>query len=208
MNPVVVLRLVIGIHGILRGRIGFAAATGVILRAISRSGELFRASRWGGRDDEESAYVKSTILLPAIYLVLKERFGTEIALPLIERVIVMVSTGVDSAFEEAHGLHRISDPLERWKAYRRGLSAGGFGRFNRMEDEEPSPDRMSYTVRRCIFHDCFTEAGAPEITRFICDYDRTAHERLFPELAFSRDGSWENSIGHGKDHCRYLWEKK
>lgn len=205
MSLFVVLKLVAGIHGILRKKIGFVPAIGVILRAVPSSGELFLASVWGGRDDAESSYVKSIILLPAIYLELTKRFGTKTALTLIDRVIVMVSTRVDRAFEEVHGLHRIPDPFERWKAYRRGLSESGVGRFNLMEDEEPNPDRMSYTVRRCIFHDCFTEAGVPELTRFICDYDLTARARPFPEFVFSRDGSPDNCIGHGEDSCRYLW---
>ena len=171
-------------------------------------GRIYEGSRWGKRTDPEAKYIKSILLLPAIYLELKSVCDEETATKLIDEITVKVSSDVDHSFEQRHGLPEIADPFERWKTYRNGLAAGGFGRFNVMEDVEVSENRMAYIVRRCIFHDCFSDAGVPELTHHICDYDLNAHRKLFPELEFSRDGSSQNSIGHGKEYCRYVWERK
>jgi hypothetical protein len=88
------------------------------------------------------------------------------------------------------------------------LAAEGFGLFNDIRDVEVSEPRMHYIVYRCIFHDFMSQTGTPEITHLICDYDQLCHAKLFPEFEFSRNGAWENTLGHGNDHCHYLWRVK
>ncbi|HEX3043152.1 MAG TPA: L-2-amino-thiazoline-4-carboxylic acid hydrolase, partial [Bacillota bacterium] len=145
---------------------------------------------------------------PAIYLQLKEKLDPPDALAVTNEIIIAVSSDVDRAFDKKHGLMKIQDPFQRWQKYRNNLTAEGFGLFNKITNVEVSPERMHYVVSRCIFHDFLTQAGAPEINHFICDYDIMAHGRLFPEFDFSRNGSLENTMGHGNACCHYTWEVK
>jgi hypothetical protein len=114
----------------------------------------------------------------------------------------------DYQSSKKHFLFSIKDPFERWLKYRSILITHGFGPYNDVEDVYISKTRMHYIVKRCIFYEFFQEAGTPELTTMICDYDYFYHSALFKEFYFDRNGNNENSLGYGSDVCHYVWKDK
>jgi hypothetical protein len=208
MNISTLLNCVIDVLKILTRKFGFLRAVLILAGAIFRTNHVFNNTTWGKQNTAEAKYVKSIALFPAIYLQLKEKLDTPNALTVMNEIVIAISSDVDHATIKKHGLMKITDPFARWQKYRKELSAEGFGLFNKITDVEATQELMHYIVHRCIFHEFLTQAGAAEITHFICDYDRMAHEKLFPEYEFSRNGSWENTLGHGRDCCHYVWQVK
>ena len=159
---------------------------------------MFRKTHWALKKDKEAEYVKSVIIIAAIYRNLAQKFGKERALKVMQEVIPA----------RKHLLFTIKDPFERWIKYRSILITEGFGLHNTIEDVYIYKTRMHYIVKRCIFHDVFKETGVPELTLMICDYDQSFHSAMFSEFYFDRNGSWKNTIGHGASLCHYVWKDK
>jgi hypothetical protein len=49
-----------------------------------------------------------------------------------------------------------------------------------------------------------TALGTLELARLICEVDRVFFAEAFPELAFSRGDSWENTMAYGKPACELM----
>ena len=202
------MRCVIAIIDVLRKRLGFLRAVIITVGAVLRSGEVIKDTRWANSDAAEAKYVKSISLLSAFFLQLKYNFPVPIAMEVMNEIVIKVSFMVDLSFAKKYKLMSVKDPFERWCTFRKALTLTDFGPFNKMEDLEINEEKMHFIVTRCIFHDCFSEVGTPEITKLICNYDKIFYDHLFRELEFNRNGSWENTIGHGMECCHYMWKRK
>lgn len=179
-----------------------------MLRSFTKAGRMFKQTKWAKRKDKEAEYVKSIIILAAIYKNLLKRYPREKSLEIMAEVILRLSYTVDYQTARKNLLFTIKEPFQRWLKYRSILITEGFGLHNDVEDILISKGRMHYIVKRCIFHDTFVECGTPELTRLICDYDRSYHSSMFPEFYFDRNGSWENTLGYGAEICHYVWKDK
>jgi hypothetical protein len=78
----------------------------------------------------------------------------------------------------------------------------------RFELEHPRDDDSAYyaDVRRCYWHDFFTRAGRPELTRVLCEFDRNWFSAIDPELhglRFDRP----TTLGTGGDRCRFHFSR-
>lgn len=180
-----------------------------LLGAFGLAEQLFKRSRWGGHKTAEAAYAKTLMIFPAFYIMLKKKYkDKELVMEVSREIITGIVQTADSLTTRNFFLDQIGSPFERWLKYRSTLIMEGFGRFNTIEDVYISRHRMHYVVRRCIFHDVFTEAGAPELTPIICDYDFKYHSAVFREFYFDRNGNPNNTIGHGAELCHYVWKDK
>lgn len=179
-----------------------------LIRSYMKGNKLFKKTKWNNRYDNESKFVKSMALIPAFYLLFKNKFDTDKALEITNEIVKIISHTFDYNTSKKNSMFIINDPFERWLKYRSTLIADGFGAYNEVEDVYISRNRMHYIVKRCIFHDFFKETGTPELTPLICDYDQLYHSTMFKEFYFDRNGSWKNTLGHGAEVCHYVWKDK
>jgi hypothetical protein len=179
-----------------------------MIRTFFKAKKLFKKTKWAKTKSRETKYVKSILILAALYLNLKKKLQQEKALETMKEIVIRLSTSIDYSIARKNLLFAIPDPFERWIRYRSGLITEGFGLYNEIEDVYISWERIHYIVKRCIFHDAFVEAGTPELTHLICDYDQTFHNTLFKEYYFDRHGSPNNAIGHGAEICHYVWKHR
>jgi hypothetical protein len=179
-----------------------------MIRTFLKAKNLFKKTKWAKTKAKEGKYAKSILILAALYLNLKKKVTKEKALEIMKQIVIRLSSSIDYSIARKSLLFAIPDPFERWIRYRSGLITDGFGLYNEIEDVYISWERIHYVVKRCIFHDAFVEAGTPELTHLICDYDQTFHNTLFKEYYFDRNGSWNNTIGHGAEICHYVWKHR
>ena len=179
-----------------------------IIKTFLKTNSLFKKTTWAKKKKKEAKYAKSVMILAAMYLNLKRKLKKEKALEVMREIVMKLSYTLDYSIARKNLFFEIPDPFERWLRYRSGLITDGFGLYNDIEDVYISGERMHYIVRRCIFHDVFTETNTPELTSLICDYDQTFHSSVFKEFYFDRNGSWKNTIGHGADVCHYVWKQR
>jgi len=179
-----------------------------LINSSYKGSRLFNKTKWKNKKTDEAKFVKSMMLLPAMYLKLKKKFQSDKAFEIMNEIIISVSFTFDNNTSKKHNLFIINDPFERWLKYRSTLIANGFGAFNDIDDVYISKERIHYVVNRCIFNDFFTETGTPELTKLICDYDKLYHSGIFKEFYFDRNGSWNNTIGYGNKICHYVWKDK
>ena len=100
------------------------------------------------------------------------------------------------------------EPMEKLTVFNNIMSKKGIAKFNKLEYIRQDEDICHFIIRRCVFHDFFTEVGVPELTKLFCEVDKVFFSKAFPEFEFHRNGSWENTIAHGKDYCDFVFEKK
>ncbi|MBN2535229.1 MAG: L-2-amino-thiazoline-4-carboxylic acid hydrolase [Spirochaetales bacterium] len=179
-----------------------------MIRTFFKANSLFKTTRWAKMKNKEAKFVKSILILAALYLKLKKKMNTEKAMEVMKEIVIRISSSIDYSIARKSLLFTIPDPFERWIRYRSGLITEGFGLYNDIEDVYISWERIHYVVKRCIFHDAFVAAGTPELTHLICDYDQTFHNTLFKEYYFDRNGSIYNAIGHGAEICHYVWKHR
>lgn len=179
-----------------------------IINILAGANKIYRKTGWAEKKDKEAKFVKSLMILSALYLELKKKIKKKEALKVMKDIIMEVAYFIDYSNAKKSLLFSIPDPFERWIRYRSGLITDGFGLYNEIEDIYVSGERIHYIVKRCVFHDAFLAADTPELTRFICDYDQTIHSLLFGEFYFDRNGSWKNTIGYGEEICHYVWKQK
>lgn len=203
---IMIVRCINSMRSILKRHIG-SAWMPLLAKSFTQSDRLLANTRWNGRKDDEARHVKSISPLAAIYFNLQEKLGKEKALEISGEVIIKASLEADYSFMKKYKMHKIKDPFERWKKYRKALACEE--KFNETQDIEVSECRLHYIVKRCIYNDFFTEVGAPELTGFICESDRIFFsDMLFRDLNFHRGDSWRNTIGYGSETCCYIWEPK
>jgi hypothetical protein len=84
----------------------------------------------------------------------------------------------------------------------------GAPQFNTRNYVKRNDMTCHFKITRCVFNDFFTDVQFPELTKLFCEVDKEFFPHAFPEFSFHRDGSWENTIAYGKDHCEFIFERK
>jgi hypothetical protein len=179
---------------------------GIMARALVRRKKIFRKTHWGEEGDEEAAFVESISLAPALVKVLGETVGRDDALSIVHEVLVAVGCQ-----EQAGHLRALEKTdllgMARLMAFHDLMDEVGAPRFNERSYITKSDEVCHFVIRRCIFNDFFTETGVPELTRAFCEVDKVFFPAAFPDFAFHRAGSWENTIAYGEDQCEFIFEK-
>jgi hypothetical protein len=166
----------------------------------------FKNSHWSKMKGAEAEFVKPLSLLAAAYTELQKKYGGEKALEIMKKLIIPL--GCDETTALLKSLHMPpGKPLDLLIAYLGLVDTRGAGRFCKSEMKYDK-NVCRRIVERCLFHDFFSQTGMPELTGFFCQVDREFYTKAFPELRFHRNGSWENTIAYGKDHCEFVFENK
>lgn len=122
---------------------------------------------------------------------------------------LLVSIGCNEQWEH---LKSVDVPegagMARLMGFNERMDRKGTPRFNKREYVKQDERICHFLITRCLFHDFFTEAGTPELTKVFCEVDRRFFPEAFPGFRFHRGDSWENTIAYGKDHCEFIFEKR
>jgi hypothetical protein len=179
--------------------------------ALARCGVRWRTlvgqTRWAGRDDEEARHVRALALIPAVYLILRERLGAA-ALEVTRELAAAVLAAANARLAREASWSELRDPRARWHAFFDRVVARGVGAFNESECLSVEVERFHLRVRRCVFADLARDIGLPELARMTCDLAVPFCRELLPSYEFRRNGSLESTLAYGHPHCDYLWEPK
>ncbi len=147
------------------------------------------------------SHTNSIFPAAAIYLTVKEKYGSETAYRIIEdgaingcAVIqpklakIMKLPGMPSLFV------KIWDPMTKKKF---GSSCGFRNKFYPKKKGEYKMD-----ILECPYNRYLTELGCPELTKIYCDNDERIYGNI-PGILFERQGT----IGKGADHCDFYVRK-
>jgi hypothetical protein len=178
-----------------------------LARCALRWRTLVGQTRWAGRDDDEARHVRSLLLLPAVYLVLRERLGVS-ALAVTQELAGRVLAAANARLSREVPLSALGDPRARWHAFFDRAVARGVGAFNESECVSVEVERFHFRVRRCLFADLARDIGLPELARMTCDLAVPFCRELLPSYEFRRNGSLESTLAYGHPHCDYLWVPK
>ena len=165
----------------------------------------FKKSRWAALDAEEAELAKRLSVLAPAYQKLMQRFGQEKAFSIMEQMIAL--TGRNEMWDHLDSMVFTStSAMERLQDFSEAYSTYGADRFMEKEILQQDTGTYSFIITDCAIWDFFNEAGVPELTRPFCESDRLFYPQAFPEVAFSRGDSWENTIAYGRDHCENRFE--
>ncbi len=180
-----------------------------LLGCLLKANTIFRQTHWSTlpSSDSEARHVKGLALFPAIYLKLVARFGCQTALEKYQRITADFGLALEKQAFTSYGISNLIG-IERFIAFRKRMEQTAADRFNVREYLEVDGTTCHYILKRCVAHDFFLEAGTPELTRFFCRGDELFFSTAFPDLAFTRGDSWENTMAYGKDHCEYILKVK
>jgi hypothetical protein len=179
----------------------------VLLRSLARKGAALARTRWAHSRSAEAEFLKRIALAPVLYEELGKKIGKQKALDVMQDLLVAVGCS-----EQWDHLNTIpagpAAGMQRLMAFHDLMDQKGAPQFNLREYVQQNDRVCHFVITRCIFHDFFTEAGAPELTTSFCEVDRQFFPDAFPDFIFHRGDSWENTIAYGKDHCEFVFEKK
>ncbi|MGD2253024.1 MAG: L-2-amino-thiazoline-4-carboxylic acid hydrolase [Anaerolineales bacterium] len=179
----------------------------VLLRFLSRKGAALARTRWAHSRSAEAAFLRRIALAPVLYEELGSKFGKQKALTVMEDLLMAV--GCSEQWDHLKSMPgRQSEGMQRLMAFHDLMDLKGAPQFNLREYVQQDDRVCHFVITRCVFHDFFTEAGAPELTSSFCQVDRRFFPEAFPDFSFHRGDSWENTIAYGKDHCEFVFEKK
>jgi hypothetical protein len=177
----------------------------VLIRCQREAGRIFRASRWSRQPGPEAQFVQRLTLAAAIYQKLLQKFEKDEAFDIVKRIIVPI--GTKEQFEHASKMtNDWKDEMARLEAFHDLMDVKGGPRFNTRIFLERTSRICHFQITRCVFFDFFSEIGLPELTKLFCEVDRVFFPAEFPKIKFHRNGSWENTIAYGKDHCEFVFE--
>lgn len=202
------LRLLRPIGSVLNREVGWTWPA-LLLASLWRSRAVFRKTHWSSPSAPaaEARYVRRLALFPALYLELVDRLGEGPALEKYGRIASTFGVALERQALASFKLSHLAG-MERFMAFRARMDKSDADRFNVKEYLTADDTTCHYVLRRCVAHDFLSEAGTPELTRFFCRADELFFCQAFPDLAFSRGGSWENTIAYGKDRCEYVLTTK
>ncbi len=178
-----------------------------LLRCFVRWRSLFAQTHWAGRSDDEARHVRALALIPAVYLVLRDRLGAE-ALAVTRQLATTILASENARIVREPSWAGLSDPRARWHAFFERAVARGVGAFNETECVSVDEERFHLRIRRCVFADLARDTGLPELARMTCDLAVPFCRDLLPAYDFRRNGSSESTLAYGHPHCDYLWEPK
>lgn len=194
------------IESVLSEEIG-SSWTSFLDKCLIRSTVVFKDTHWAKEKRAESELAKRLSFGTATYLNLVEKLGKEKAFEIMRKILIPISI---SEQQQKLATLDLSDRrgMDRLMAFRESERKDGVGRFNQETFIKQSSDILHYQVTDCFYACFFQEAGTPELTKLLCESDREFYPKAFPDLEFHRGSSWENTIGCGKDHCEFIFEKK
>lgn len=178
----------------------------LVLKCMARRMAIFASTQWAGEKSGESDFVKRFSLASAIYLELVDRMGKQEAFDAMRRILVPV--GCNEQWTHMRSLGNLAEtPMGRLMAFHNLMDRKGAPQFNKREYVERSENVCHFAITRCVFHDFFTQAGTPELTKLFCEVDREFFPAAFPDLNFHRGNSWENTIAYGRESCTFIFEQ-
>ena len=176
------------------------------VKGLSRRSAIFASTQWAGEKSRESDFVKRFSLTSAIYLELLDRMGTQEAFDTMRRIVVPIGCNEQWTHMRSLG-NRAETPMGRLMAFHNLMDKKGAPQFNTREYVERSENVCHFAIIRCVFHDFFTQAGMPELTKLCCEVDREFFSAAFPDLNFHRGDSWDNTIAYGREFCTFIFEQ-
>ena len=179
----------------------------VLLKGLLGTQALVKRSHWKGRRDEQAAFVRRLALLPALYLQLKPRLGTEQALVAFRQMMVTIGVREVNGILQSLTDHP-TDPMNKLLAFLEVGQRESPNKFYPFTIVAQTPDRFHYQITGCFVHEFFTEIGMPELTSLFCDIDEEFYPSAFPELHFQRDGDMAHTIGRGHPVCEFVLDRK
>jgi len=91
------------------------------------------------------------------------------------------------------------------KCYQKLTNSEGSTRLNTMKILEDTPEKYSFKVTRCVFHELFSYLGVPELTSIICAVDNAIFNTYLPnEVVFHREAG--HTIAEGANDCQFVIE--
>jgi len=167
---------------------------------------IFSKTHWTSDKGPEVEFVKRLSFASALYLELQEKLHKDKAFEIMKDMLVPI--GCNEQWAYLHTLANKGNPMENLMAFNDLMDKIGTPRFNRREYVKRSDSICHFVITRCVFHDFFSEAGTPELTKLFCEIDRAFFPGAFSALEFHRGNSWENTIAYGKDHCEFVFQRK
>ena len=192
--------------GVLRKEAGLSMFP-LLVRAQLAKGNVFRKTRWVGETGVESAFAKRLSISAALYHELLKKFDGEKAFTVMRRILVPIGTAEQLANLDTWGVSPKSG-MEKLLAFYDAMGKGGVGRFVKRTIMEKNERALHFEVRNCFFKRFYEETGTPELTRLFCEVDIEFFSRGFPDFAFSRGDSLENTVAYGKEHCDFIFRLK
>jgi hypothetical protein len=174
------------------------------LKCLIRKNALFKKIRQSKVGEAKSDYDNTLALCAAAYIELAAKFGKEKAVEIMRKIIVPIGCSETLDLLQSLELSR-EKPMALLISYFELVDKKGAGRFCKREITYDD-NTCHRVVTQCPFHDFLTEAGTPELTGLFCEVDKAFYSSAFPEFRFHRNGSWENTIAYGKDHCEFVFE--
>ena len=178
----------------------------LVLKGLVRRRAIFASTQWAGEKGGESDFVKRFSLTSAIYLELVDRVGIQEAFDAMRHILVPI--GCNEQWTHLRSLGNLAETqMGQLMAFHDLMDKKGAPQFNRREYVERSDKICHFAITRCVFHDFFTQAGTPELTKLFCEVDREFFAAAFPDLNFHRGDSWENTIAYGRKFCTFIFEQ-
>jgi hypothetical protein len=177
-----------------------------LVKCLLRKKSVFEKNHRAAVKGAESELMSSLSLVIAVYSELQVKLGREKALEIMRKIIIPIGYNkVLKLLQPLRSVHK--DPMELLVSYLELVDQKGVGRFAEREMNHDG-NTCHRVVTKCPFYGFFAEAGTPEITGLFCEVDNEFYSKEFPEFRFHRNGSWENTIAYGKDHCEFVFERK
>jgi hypothetical protein len=177
-----------------------------VFRSLRRSRKLIRSTRWAGRKDEESRFVRALAFFPALYFDACDRDAAR-ALDLVREMMAAVLEAQHARLTRRARLSEMADPSARWHAFFGRAALEGLDAYNENECLSVEAERFHLRVQRCLSAELAEETGAPELGRLLCDVRARFCARLLPSHEFGRAGSSRHTLAHGHTCCEYVWER-
>ncbi len=137
----------------------------------------------------------------SIYLVTKDRIGSEQAYKILEEAAIKNCEGIRGKLIKLMKIPGMPGLFIRlWDPMTKRIFGSGNGFKNVFYPKKKSEYRMD--VISCPYNRFFTELGCPELTKIFCENDERVYGNL-PGLKFERTGT----LGKGAERCDFYLRK-
>lgn len=194
------------IRKLLRTQFGWAWPS-ILLEGLRNRVTVFNNTQWCSAEGAEAEFVRRLSVIPALYASLESRLGKEAALQNMQELLIPFGCSEQWGHLNRMGGNGITG-MERLMAFHNLMDREGAPRFNTRQYIQQDEKICHFLITRCIFHEIFSAAGTPELTKAFCEVDRVFFPEAFPDFQFHRAGSWENTIAYGREHCVFVFEKR
>ncbi len=175
--------------------------------ARRRGRALFRRTHWYGRHTPEAEFIARLAVLPALYRMLKLRFGQQQAIQKMRPLCLAVGLEEQWYLFERMPLNQ-ETTMKRLLDFNTIMERFGIARFNPRRYTKLNESVCHFIVTRCVVHDFLREARTPELAPLFCEIDYQFYPRALTGLRFHRGSARDNTIANGRNHCDFVWETK